>query len=63
MGLAALGRYVALVPHSIVVGFTIGIAVVIATSQIGEAIGLKTAIGYSFVSNGSSSKPLEQYRS
>jgi len=50
MGLAALGRFVALVPHSIVVGFTIGIAVVIATSQIGEAIGLKTAIGYSFAS-------------
>lgn len=50
MGLSSLGRFVALVPHSIVVGFTIGIAVVIATSQIGEAIGLKTAIGYSFVS-------------
>jgi MFS superfamily sulfate permease-like transporter len=43
MGLAALGRFVALVPHSIVVGFTIGIAVVIAA-----AIGLKAHIGYSF---------------
>jgi SulP family sulfate permease len=50
MGLAALGRFVAMVPHSIVVGFTIGIAIVIATSQIGEAIGLKTGIGYSFAS-------------
>src|SRR5687767_14263228 len=30
LGLARLGRIVALVPHSIVVGFTIGIAVVIA---------------------------------
>jgi SulP family sulfate permease len=50
MGLAALGRFVALVPHSIVVGFTIGIAVVIATSQIGEALGLKATLGYSFAS-------------
>jgi MFS superfamily sulfate permease-like transporter len=49
MGLAMLGRFVARVPHSIVVGFTIGIAVVIATSQIGAAIGLKAKIGYSFV--------------
>ncbi len=50
MGLAALGRLVALVPHSIVVGFTIGIAIVIGTSMLGDAIGLKTAIGYSFAS-------------
>ena len=50
MGLAGLGRFVALVPHSIVVGFTIGIAIVIAMSQIGEAIGLKTALGHSLAS-------------
>lgn len=49
MGLARLGRIVALVPHSIVVGFTIGIACVIALSQIGEVLGLKTALGYRFV--------------
>lgn len=48
MGLARLGRLSALVPHSIVVGFTIGIAVVIALSQIGEVLGLKAKLGYSF---------------
>ena len=48
MGLARFGRIVALVPHSIVVGFTIGIAVTIALSQIGEVLGLKAKIGYSF---------------
>src|SRR5262245_16494705 len=36
MGLARLGRLAKLVPHSIVVGFTIGIAVTIALSQVGE---------------------------
>jgi MFS superfamily sulfate permease-like transporter len=49
MGLFGLGRYVARVPHSIVVGFTIGIAVTIALSQVGEALGLKAKIGYGFL--------------
>lgn len=40
MGIFGLGRYAKLVPNSIVVGFTIGIAVVIALSNIGEAFGL-----------------------
>jgi SulP family sulfate permease len=48
-GIFKLGRIVALVPHSIVVGFTIGIAVVIATSQLGEIFGFKQKIGYGFV--------------
>lgn len=48
MGLFRLGRLSTLVPHSIVVGFTIGIAVVIALSQFGEVLGLKAALGYSF---------------
>ena len=39
----------ALVPHSIVVGFTIGIAVTIALSQVGEVLGLKAKIGYGFL--------------
>lgn len=39
MGIFGLGKYVALVPHSIVVGFTIGIAVTIALSQVGEVLG------------------------
>jgi MFS superfamily sulfate permease-like transporter len=48
MGLLGLGRFVALVPHSIVVGFTIGIAVTIALSQIGEVGGIKAKLGYKF---------------
>ena len=45
-GIARLGRVVAMVPHSIVVGFTIGIAVVIAFSQMGETLGYESKIGY-----------------
>jgi MFS superfamily sulfate permease-like transporter len=40
MGLLGLGRYARLVPNSIVVGFTVGIAVVIALANAGEAFGL-----------------------
>ncbi len=46
MGLTQAGRHVAKVPHSIVVGFTIGIAFVIATSQLGEILGIKAKLGY-----------------
>src|SRR5499427_2440973 len=49
MGVARLGSLSRLVPHSIVVGFTIGIAVVIALSQIGEVLGFKASLGYSFL--------------
>ena len=49
MGVTRLGRLVAKVPHSIVVGFTIGIAVTIAMSQIGEVLGLKVKMGYTFL--------------
>jgi MFS superfamily sulfate permease-like transporter len=45
-GVARLGRIVARVPHSIIVGFTIGIAITIALSQIGEVLGLKAQMGY-----------------
>ncbi len=45
-GITKLGRIVAKVPHSIIVGFTIGIAVVIAFSQAGEIFGFKDKIGY-----------------
>ncbi|MFM9944597.1 MAG: SulP family inorganic anion transporter [Bacteroidia bacterium] len=45
-GIAKFGRFVAMVPHSIVVGFTIGIAVVIAFSQMGEVLGYQSKIGY-----------------
>jgi MFS superfamily sulfate permease-like transporter len=40
MGLTGMGKLANLVPHSIVVGFTIGIAVTIALSQVGEVLGL-----------------------
>ena len=42
MGLGGLGKYARLVPNSIVVGFTIGIAIAIATSNIDSALGLQT---------------------
>jgi len=45
-GISQLGRIVALVPHSIVVGFTIGIAIVIAFSQMGNALGINHPLGY-----------------
>ena len=48
MGVARLGRLSNLVPHSIVVGFTIGIAITIAFSQIGEVLGIKAKMGTSF---------------
>src|SRR5688572_21384089 len=48
MGLFGLGRFVSVVPHSIIVGFTIGIAATIALSQFGEVLGLKAKLGYKF---------------
>jgi MFS superfamily sulfate permease-like transporter len=48
-GLFKFGKIVEKVPHSIVVGFTIGIAIVIAMSQIGEILGSKQKVGYSIV--------------
>jgi SulP family sulfate permease len=46
MGVTRLGKYASYVPHSIVVGFTIGIAVTIATSQVSEVLGLHTEPGH-----------------
>jgi MFS superfamily sulfate permease-like transporter len=40
LGIARFGSVVARVPHSIIVGFTIGIAATIGLSQIGEVLGL-----------------------
>ncbi|MEQ1571942.1 MAG: SulP family inorganic anion transporter, partial [Myxococcota bacterium] len=48
LGLAGAGKVVKLVPHSVVVGFTIGIAATIALSQVGEVFGLKAKLGYDF---------------
>lgn len=41
-----VGRFVKMVPHSIVVGFTIGIAVTIALSQGTEILGVTAKAGY-----------------
>jgi SulP family sulfate permease len=46
IGVGRLGRVVAAVPHSIVVGFTIGIAIVIAFSQSAEVLGINQKVGY-----------------
>jgi SulP family sulfate permease len=40
MGLLGMGKYAKLVPNSIVVGFTVGIAIVIALSNLGGALGI-----------------------
>lgn len=44
MGLLGMGKYAKLVPNSIIVGFTVGIAIVIAMSNGGEALGLELSI-------------------
>lgn len=44
MGLLGMGKYAKLVPNSIIVGFTVGIAVVIAMSNAGEALGLSLGL-------------------
>jgi SulP family sulfate permease len=44
MGLGGLGKLGRLVPNSIIVGFTVGIAVAIGMSNIGEALGLHVDI-------------------
>jgi SulP family sulfate permease len=49
LGVGRAGRIVSKVPHSIIVGFTIGIAITIAMSQIGEVLGIKAAMGYAFL--------------
>ena len=49
LALRGWGRVGNLVPHSVVVGFSIGIAVTIALSQCGELLGLKTAVTGGFL--------------
>lgn len=44
MGLAGLGKYAKIVPNSIVVGFTVGIAITIAVANLGEALGYQQAV-------------------
>ena len=50
LGLARLGRFVQLVPDSIVVGFTIGIAGVIIATQLDQVLGVKEMVAGQSVS-------------
>ncbi len=50
VGLLGWGKFGNLVPHSIVVGFSVGIAVVIGLTQLGEVLGLKATVRGSFLS-------------
>lgn len=43
MGLARLGRLIEVVPYPVIVGFTAGIGVVIATLQVNDFLGLQVA--------------------
>ena len=49
MGVLRLGKYFAYVPHSIIVGFTIGIAVTITVSQVPNILGETNAVGRHFI--------------
>jgi SulP family sulfate permease len=50
LGVTRAGQLVARVPNSIVVGFTAGIAVVIATSQAEQVLGLKVKLEHGLLS-------------
>src|SRR6185295_14845339 len=43
MGAAGLGRVIEYIPHSVIVGFTSGIALVIFSSQVKDMLGLSVA--------------------
>ncbi len=51
LGLARMGTLVNFVSHSVVVGFTAGAAVLIATSQLKNVLGLNISAGSSFIHN------------
>lgn len=42
LGVARLGTAIKFIPHAVTIGFTAGIAILIATQQIDTALGLKT---------------------
>jgi MFS superfamily sulfate permease-like transporter len=52
MGVMGMGKYAKHVPDSIVVGFTVGIGIVIALSNVGQALGVELPIKGSIVSKG-----------
>lgn len=49
VGLSGWGKIGNMVPHSVVVGFSAGIAMTIAMTQAGEVLGLKTAVTGGFL--------------
>ena len=49
LGACKVGEFVSRVPHSIVVGFTIGIALTIALTQVGDILGIKTKLPYGLI--------------
>jgi len=51
LGAARLGRLIQFVPYPVVLGFTAGIAVVIAVRQIPDFLGLSVQLGEHFVEN------------
>lgn len=52
LGLTRMGRFIGLVPYPVVLGFTAGIAVVIATLQIPDFLGLDVGqLGEHFIEN------------
>ena len=51
LGLARAGRLIDLVPHSVIVGFTAGAAILIINSQIGPFLGLDLPRGTSVIDN------------
>ena len=51
LGLCRAGRFVDIVPHSVVVGFTAGAAVLIINSQLAPALGIEQTRGLSIIAN------------
>ncbi|MFZ9406264.1 MAG: SulP family inorganic anion transporter [Burkholderiaceae bacterium] len=50
LGLVRAGRFVDIVPHSVIVGFTAGAAVLIAVAQLGPFLGIELPRGLSVLS-------------
>lgn len=51
LGLIRAGKFVDIVPHSVVVGFTVGAAVLIMNSQLASALGIEHTRGLSIIAN------------
>ena len=51
LGMARLGRLIEFVPYPVILGFTAGIAVVIAVLQVPDFLGLSVGMGEHFLSN------------